>query len=95
MASQTLYTSSRRGLLMVDTITPPPPVPRNHIAQEPFPGYAVEFSHHFFFIYGIGFFMVFGGCRTAVKVCRTTFHLSFTVCSICFCTTSCFPCYVP
>ena len=37
---------------------PPPPVPRNHLAQEPSPGSAVEFSHHFFFYEGIGFFMV-------------------------------------
>ena len=27
--------------------TPPPPVPRNRLAQEPPPGSAVEFSHHF------------------------------------------------
>ena len=27
---------------------PPPPVSRNHLAQEPTPGSAVEFSHHFF-----------------------------------------------
>ena len=26
---------------------PPPPVSRNHLAQEPTPGSAVEFSHHF------------------------------------------------
>ena len=34
----------------------PPPLPRNHLAQEPPPGSAVEFSHHFFY-QGIGFFM--------------------------------------
>ena len=37
--------------------TPPPPVPRNRLAQEPAPGSAVEFSHHFFY-QGIGFSMV-------------------------------------
>ena len=35
---------------------PPPPVSRNHLAQEPTPGSAVEFSHHFFY-QGSGFFM--------------------------------------
>ena len=38
--------------------TPPPPVPRNRLAQEPPPGSTVEFSHYFFFYHGIGFFMV-------------------------------------
>ena len=28
---------------------PPPPVPKNHLAQEPTPGSAVKFSHHFFY----------------------------------------------
>ena len=37
------------------TLYPPPPVPRNHLAQEPPPS-AVEFSHHFFY-QGIGFFV--------------------------------------
>ena len=36
---------------------PPPPVSRNHLAQEPTPGSAVEFLHHFFY-QGSGFFMV-------------------------------------
>ena len=35
---------------------PPPPMSRNHLAQEPTPGSAVEFSHHFFY-QGSGFFM--------------------------------------
>ena len=35
---------------------PPPPVSKNHLAQEPTPGSAVEFSHHFFY-QGSGFFM--------------------------------------
>ena len=35
---------------------PPPPLSRNHLAQEPTPGSAVEFSHHFFY-QGSGFFM--------------------------------------
>ena len=35
---------------------PPPPVSRNHLAQEPTPGSAVEFSHHFFYQVS-GFFM--------------------------------------
>ena len=35
---------------------PPPPVSKNHLAQEPTPGSAVEFSHHFFY-WGSGFFM--------------------------------------
>ena len=36
--------------------TPPPPVPKNHLAQEPTPGSAVKFSHHFFY-QGSGFFI--------------------------------------
>ena len=35
---------------------PPPPVSKNHLVQEPNPGSAVEFSHHFFY-QGSGFFM--------------------------------------
>ena len=53
-------------------VTPPPPVPRNRLAQEPH-GSAVEFSHYFF----LPRYWVFhgsGGCRTAIQVCRTTFH---------------------
>ena len=53
---------------------PPPPVPRNRLAQELPPGSAVEFSHHFF----LPRYWVFhgsGGCRTAIQVCRTTFHV--------------------
>ena len=37
-------------------MSPPPPVSRNHFAQEPTPGSAVEFAHHFFY-QGSGFFM--------------------------------------
>ena len=37
-------------------IPPPPPVSKNHFAQEPTPGSAVKFSHHFFY-QGSGFFM--------------------------------------
>ena len=53
---------------------PPPPVPRNLLAQEPPPGSAVEFSHNFFLI-GYWVFHGSGGCRTAIQVCRTTFHV--------------------
>ena len=35
---------------------PPPPVSKNHLAQEPTPGSAVKFSHHFFY-QGSRFFM--------------------------------------
>ena len=35
---------------------PPPPVSKNHLAQEPTPGSAVKFWHHFFY-QGSGFFM--------------------------------------
>ena len=35
---------------------PPPPVSKNHLTQEPTPGSAVKFSHHFFY-QGSGFFM--------------------------------------
>ena len=54
--------------------TPPPPVPRNRLAQEPPPASVVEFSHNFF----LPRYWVFhgsGGCRTAIQVCRTTFHV--------------------
>ena len=37
-------------------ICTPPPVSKNHLAQEPTPGSAVKFSHHFFY-QGSGFFM--------------------------------------
>ena len=37
-------------------VVPPPPVSKNHLAQEPTPGSAVKFSHHFF-PQGSGFFM--------------------------------------
>ena len=53
--------------------TPPPP-PRNRLVQEPPPGSAVEFSHHFF-LPRCWVFHGSGGCRTAIKVCRTTFHV--------------------
>ena len=39
--------------------SPPPPVSRNRLAQEPPPGSAVELSRHFFYR-RIGFFMVVG-----------------------------------
>ena len=42
---------------------PPPPLPRNRLAQEPHPGSAVEVSHHLF----LPRYWVFhgsGGCRT-------------------------------
>ena len=38
------------------SLYPPPPVSKNHLAQEPTPGSAVKFSHHFFY-QGSGFFM--------------------------------------
>ena len=40
----------------VVTVPPPPPVSKTHLAQEPTPGSAVKFSHHFFY-QGSGFFM--------------------------------------
>ena len=43
-------------LAITPFMVPPPPVSRNHLAQEPTPGSAVEFSHHFFY-QGSGFFM--------------------------------------
>ena len=49
-------------------------MPRNRVAQQPPPGSAVEFSHPFF----LPRYWVFhgsGGCRTAIQVCRTTFHV--------------------
>ena len=52
----------------------PPPVPKNRLAQEPPPGSAVDFSHRFF----LPQYWVFhdsGGCRTAIQVCTTTFHV--------------------
>ena len=52
-----------------------PPVPRNRLAQEPPPGSAVKFSHHFFFLPRYWVFHGSGGCRTAIQVCRTTFHV--------------------
>ena len=54
-------------------IVPPPP-PRNSLVQEPPPGSAVEFSPHSF----LPRYWVFHGsgrCRTAIQVCRTTFHV--------------------
>ena len=39
-------------------VYPPPPVPKNRLAQETPPGSVVEFSHHFFFYHRVGFFMV-------------------------------------
>ena len=53
---------------------PPPPVPRNHLVQELPPGSAVEFSHHFF-LPRYWVFHGLGGRRTAIQVCRTTFHV--------------------
>ena len=43
-------------MVITNRIPPPPPVSRNHLAQEPTPGSAVEFLHHFFY-QGSGFFM--------------------------------------
>ena len=51
LAAHALFGSA--GLLLV---YPPPPVSKNHLAQEPTPGSAVKFSHHFFY-QGSGFFM--------------------------------------
>ena len=42
--------------LLCFLVTPPPPVSKNHLAQEPTPGSTVKFSHHFFY-QGSGFFM--------------------------------------
>ena len=44
------------GLLPCAFVYEVPPVSRNHLAQEPTSGSAVEFSHHFFY-QGSGFFM--------------------------------------
>ena len=46
------------GQVSVPVSTPPPPVSKNHLAQEPPPGSAVEFSTSLFFCQGNGFFMV-------------------------------------
>ena len=42
--------------LASNVLYPTPPVSKNHLAQEPTPGSAVKFSHHFF-NQGSGFFM--------------------------------------
>ena len=49
----------------------PPPVPRNHLAQEPPPGSTVKFSTSPSFSRVMGFDGS-GGCRTAIQVCGTT-----------------------
>ena len=56
---------------------PPPPPPR---VQEPpcartAPWFRGRIFHITFFCQGKGFFMVSGGCGTAIQVCRTTFHV--------------------
>ena len=55
---------------------------RNRLVQEPPPGSAVEFSHYFFFLPQNWVFHGSGGCRTAIQVCRTTFHVYCMVCGI-------------
>ena len=64
------------GLRSACCCTPctPPPVPRNRLAQEPPPGSAVEFSHHFF-LPRCWVFHGSAGCRTAIQVGTTTFHM--------------------
>ena len=56
-APESFCSGQARRILLRGIVPPPPPVPRNHLAQEPTPGSAVEFSHPFFY-QGIGFFMV-------------------------------------
>ena len=60
---------------------PSPPVSRNRLAQELPPGSTVEFSHSFFLLQNC-IFRGSGGCRTAIQVCRTTFHVYCMVCGI-------------
>ena len=55
-------------LIKLQSFPPPPPVPKNR------PRSAVEFSYHVF----LPRYWVFhgsGGCRTAIQVCKTTFHV--------------------
>ena len=54
------------GLLCTPPPPPPHPVPRNRLAQEPPPGSAVEFSHHFF-LPRYWVFHASGGCRTTSR----------------------------
>ena len=86
--------------------TPPPPVPKNHLAQEPTPGSAVKFSHHFFY-QGSGFFMFLVDvgqlfrCAGHHFMCVTLGPpirgdpISHSQAHVCFCTTSSIPCSVP
>ena len=60
---------------------PPPPVSRNRLAQEPPPGSAFEFLHYFFLPQN-WVFPGCGGCRTAIRVCRTTFHVYCMACGV-------------
>ena len=85
---------------------PPPPVPKNHLAQEPTPGSAVKFSHHFFY-QGSGFFMFLVDvgplfrCAGHHFMCVTMGPpirgdpISHSQAHVCFCTTSSIPCSVP
>ena len=85
---------------------PPPPVPKNHLAQEPTPGSAVKFSHHFFY-QGSGFFMFLVDvgqlfrCAGHHFMCVTLGPpirgdpISHSQAHVCFCTTSSIPCSVP
>ena len=87
-------------------VYPPPPVPKNHLAQEPTPGSAVKFSHHFFY-QGSGFFMFLVDvgqlfrCAGHHFMCVTMGPpirgdpISHSQAHVCFCTTSSIPCSVP
>ena len=89
-----------------NTYPPPPPVPKNHLAQEPTPGSAVKFSHHFFY-QGSGFFMFLVDvgqlfrCAGHHFMCVTMGPpirgdpISHSQAHVCFCTTSSIPCSVP
>ena len=95
-----------RTTLEVRVVPPPPPVPKNHLAQEPTPGSAVKFSHHFFY-QGSGFFMFLVDvgqlfrCAGHHFMCVTMGPpirgdpISHSQAHVCFCTTSSIPCSVP
>ena len=52
----------------------PPPMPRNHLAQEPPPWFRGRILAPPF-LPGYWVFHGSGGCRTAIQVCRTSFHV--------------------
>ena len=64
-------------------LAPPPPLCLGTALRKnrPPPGSTVEFSHSFFLLQNC-IFRGSGGCRTAIQVCRTTFHVYCMVCGI-------------